>query len=76
MVKNNSDETLAVAQAPRITMQGVYNINRGVAAFQKINVLTSDDEFTIIEDSNDYSVSMYDRIVLDASVIEEGAIIH
>lgn len=76
LVKNNSDETLAVAQAPRITMQGVYNINRGVAAFQKINVLTSDDEFTIIEDSNDYSVSMYDRIVLDASVIEEGAIIH
>lgn len=76
LVKNNSDETLSVNQLGRTTMTGVYNINRGIATFQKVTVLTSDEEFSIIDDSDSYSLSLYDRIVLDASTIEEGTMIH
>ena len=75
LLKNNSTETLSVTQAPRISMTGVLNINRGIAAFQKITILTSDEEFTIIEDGEAYGPSMYDRIILDASLVEEGTMI-
>lgn len=76
LVKNNSDETLAISQLERVTMTGVYNINRGIATFQKVTVLASDEEFSIIDDSDSYSLSLYDRIILDASTVEEGSMLH
>lgn len=76
LVKNNSDETVSVNQLERTTMTGVYNINRGITTFQKVTVLASDEEFSIIDDSDSYSLSLYDRIILDASTVEEGTMIH
>ncbi len=75
LIKNNSDETLPISQAARVTMTGVYNINRGVATFEKVTILNSDEEFTIVQDGDDYSLALYDRIVLDASLVEEGTMI-
>lgn len=75
LVKTNSDETLALSDIGRETMTGVYNINRGTAAFERIHILTSDEDFTIVEDKSPYSLSLYDRIILDASTVTEGQII-
>ncbi len=76
LVKNDSDETVSVSQLEHVSMTGVYNINRGIATFQKVTVLASDQEFSIIDDSDSYSLSLYDRIILDASTIEEGEMLH
>jgi hypothetical protein len=76
LVMNNSDETLSISQAARMTMTGVYNINRGIATFEKVTVLASDEDFSIVEAGDTYSLSLYDRIILDASMIEEGTMIH
>lgn len=76
LVKNNSDSTMAVSEMGRTSLKGVYNINKGIAAFQPIEILASDSDFTIISDKAPYSCALYDRIILDASTIEEGQIIH
>lgn len=75
LVKNDSDQTLNVSEAARTKLTGVYYASKGIATFKRIEILTSDDEFTIIEEGVDYSLSMYDRIILDASTVEEGQII-
>ena len=75
LVKNDSDQTLNVSDAGHTTLTGVYYASEGIATFKQIEILTADDEFTIIKEGVDYSLSMYDRIILDASTVEEGQII-
>lgn len=75
LVMNNSEQTLAVADMERTILTGVYNVNRGIASFQQITILTANNDFTIVEDKIPGSLSMYDRIILDASLVEEGQII-
>lgn len=80
LVKNDSDETLSVQQllssGNTATLTGVYNVNRGIATFQRIEVLASDDEFSIVEEDLPDSLSMYDRIILNPSDIEAGQVIY
>lgn len=75
LVKNNSDQTLAVSDAGRANLTGVYNVNRGMATFQRIEVLATNGDFSIISEDAPYSLSLYDRIILDSSTVEEGQII-
>lgn len=75
LVKNDSDQTLNVSDVGHTTLTGVYYASEGIATFKQIEILTADDEFTIIKEGVDYSLSMYDRIILDASTVEEGQII-
>lgn len=75
LVKNDSDQTLSINDVGRMTMTGVYNVNRGIAAFRRIELLTSDSDFSIIAEDTKYGISLYDRIVLDSSAVEEGQII-
>ncbi len=75
LVMNDSEQTLSVADMERTILTGVYNVNRGIASFQRINVLTSNSDFTIVEENVPGSLTMYDRIILDASMVTEGQII-
>lgn len=75
LIKNDSDQTLSVSTAERTKLTGVYYASKGIATFKRIEPLTADDEFTIIKEGVDYSLSMYDRIILDAATVEEGQII-
>lgn len=75
LVKNDSDETMAIADMGHTKLAGVYNANRGKATFERIEILASDGDFTIITENDPYSLKMYDRIVLDGSSAEEGQII-
>ncbi len=76
LVKNNSDETMAITDMGRTNLAGVYNVNQGIAKFQRIEILASDGEFTIISQDVPYSCALYDRIILDATTVEEDQIIH
>lgn len=58
------------------SLQGVYNINKGYTVFKQIEVLASNDEYYTIKKGMRYGLSVYDHIVLDASVVEEGKLIY
>lgn len=75
LVKTDSDDTMAVSDMGRTNLTGVYNVNRGMAMFNRIVILSNDDDFSIIEEGVPYSLTMYDRIILDASMVEENQII-
>ncbi len=69
------DKTLAVSQADTKKIKGVYCVNQGIATFRYIHILYQDDEYAIVEDKVDYSISWYDRIVLNQSLVKENQII-
>ncbi len=74
LVMNDSEQTVGISDLGRLTLTGVYSANRGTAEFQPIEILAEDNEFTIISE-NGY-ISLYDRIVLNASAVEEGQMIY
>ena len=53
------------------TLTGVYNINKGYADFNRIEILYSNDEYTIIEPNISYGLRAYDYIALDASIVSD-----
>ncbi len=58
-------------------LQGVYCVNKGYAVFYQVNVLAElDDGYVIIEEGYYNSVSKYDRIALNANLIQEGDVIY
>lgn len=56
-------------------INGVYNINRGYARFNEVTILTSNDDFSIIQPNDRYGLVEYDHIVLNGkSVVDEEII--
>ncbi|MCD7864899.1 MAG: hypothetical protein LUG54_02550 [Clostridiales bacterium] len=53
-------------------LNGVYNMNKGYAVFKLIDVITSNEEYTIVNTGTSYGLSLYDRIALDGDSITEG----
>ncbi|MCC8101778.1 MAG: hypothetical protein LIP11_05805 [Clostridiales bacterium] len=53
-------------------LSGVYNMNKGYAVFRRIDVITSNEEYSIISTGTSYGLSLYDRIALDGGSISEG----
>ncbi len=76
LVVQDSQEAKSINDFGRITRTGVYCVNRGVTEFTVVEPLETDGEFTIVEDHVSYSLSQFDRIILDASTVEENQIIN
>lgn len=58
-------------------LQGVYCLNKGYAVFQPVNILAELDEgYVIVEEGYYNSISRYDRIALNAQLVQEGEIIY
>ena len=74
LIKPDSNETYTLSSLG--TLVGVYNINKGYADFKLINVLYSNDEYSIVVPNNIYGLSEYDYIVLDASKIAPDQLIY
>ena len=58
-----------------LSVQGVFNINRGYTIFRKIEILNSNDEFYTVAKGTDYGLSVYDHIVLDASSVAGNGVV-
>lgn len=71
LVKSDSSNTYAVG-ADTDELTGVYNINKGYAVFKQINILSSNDDYTIVETKTSYGISLYDHIALDGSSVTEN----
>lgn len=71
LVKNNSNKTFKVSETKEI--QGVYCVNKGYAAFKVVNVLYTNGDYSIVEESNDPNALMiYDHIILNSNTIHEN----
>ena len=69
----NSTDRYEVATTAKL--KGVYNINRGYAVFKQIDILFSNDNYTIVEAGTTYGIMQYDHIALDGSAVEDGQMI-
>lgn len=58
------------------SLKGVYNINKGYTIFKQIDILDSNSEYYTVRKGASYSLSVYDHIVLDASMVEEGQLLY
>ena len=58
-----------------VTIQGVYNINRGYAIFRQVTVVDENEEFCIIEPDNPYGLAAHDYIALDADTVDADEIV-
>lgn len=74
IIKPDSSEKYAVSKRGKLI--GVYNINKGYADFKQINILSDNEEYSIVESGTTYGLSVYDYIALDASSVEEDDIIN
>lgn len=58
------------------SLTGVYNINKGYADFKQIEVLYSNDEYSIVKSGTEYGLNVYDYIALDASSVTDDELIY
>lgn len=71
LIQNNSKKTFKVSSTKEI--QGVYCVNKGYAAFKMVNVLYSNEDYSIVEASTDTNALMiYDYIILNSNTIDEN----
>ena len=50
----------------------MYNINKGYADFKQIQILSDNEEYSIVKSGTTYGLSVYDYIALDASSVKEN----
>ncbi|MCR5719116.1 MAG: hypothetical protein K6F84_00985 [Lachnospiraceae bacterium] len=70
------DNVTTFTVGKKATLTGVYNINKGYADFKEINVLYSNDEYSIVKANTTYGLNVYDYIVLDAQAVTDDQIIN
>ena len=70
----DSTQTFTISKSGTLT--GVYNINKGYADFKEIEILDSNDEYSIIKSNTAYGLVAYDYIVLDAQSVETDEFIY
>lgn len=73
ITKPNSHENYVIQRTREF--MGSYNINNGYTIFTVVKILDSTPEYNIIK-KMDYSLQIYDRIVLDASKVSENQVIY
>lgn len=74
LYKLDGQETYTVSR--RATLIGVYNMNKGYADFKQINILYQNEEYAIVKSNTRYGLSVYDYIVLDASMVSDDQFIN
>ena len=70
----DSAQTYTVGEE-HTNLKGVYNVNRGYAIFQPIDILYSNENYTIIADKTAFGVDLYDHIALDGANITDNEVI-
>lgn len=75
IVNVETNETLSLSNASKEELKGVYCVNQGIADFRYIEIQYQDDEYTIVSDNVPYSISWYDRIILNQTLVKENQII-
>lgn len=57
-------------------LKGVFNVNKGYAIFNRVEVLFQNNDYSVISSGTAYGISLYDHIALDGKDVSENEIIH
>ena len=71
IIRPNSNEEYRI-DTKTDELEGVYNVNKGYAVFKQIVVLNQNKEYSIVDKNTSYGISLYDRIALDGSSVQEN----
>lgn len=58
------------------SLKGVYNVNNGYFIFEKVDIEYETTDYCIVKANVENSISKYDQIALDASLVDEDAIVY
>jgi hypothetical protein len=72
--KENSTETLELNKT--VKLSGVYNVNRGYAIFRYVDVIMENEDYSIVRSGAGYSISLFDRIVLNGDTVQNNQTIY
>ena len=75
IVKPDSDETFRIGDGVH-KLTGVFSANKGTAEFKIIEKVSETDEFCVVKEGLDYSISAFDYILLDGESASEGQILY
>ena len=56
----------------KASRKGVYNLDKGYAIFKQIEIVSENEEYSIVQTGTKYGVTLYDHIALDGSIVKEG----
>lgn len=70
------DSTMTYPVGPVKSLQGVYNINRGYCIFRQIVPIEQNTDYLVVAENTDYGISVYDHIVLNASLVKDGQLVY
>ena len=65
-----------ITDGDQVTIQGVYNKNKGFAQFRQVTIVDANENFCIVEPHSIYGLAAHDFIVLDASGVSSDEILH
>ncbi len=74
VVKPDSSSRYVIG--PTEKLKGVYCVNTGYTVFKLVEIYDGNNEYYIVKQNVSYGVSVYDRIVLDASKYTENQMIY
>ncbi len=57
-------------------LYGVYNLNKGYTQFEIVKILHRNSDYCIVEENLNYSVALYDNIVLNSETVSENQIVY
>ncbi len=57
-------------------LEGVYNVNKGYAVFEVVEILDQNDSYCIVKGGTTYGLAVYDHIVLNASTVDEDDLLY
>lgn len=57
-------------------LYGVYNVNKGYTQFEIVKILHRNSDYCIVEENLNYSVALYDNIVLNSETVTEDQIVY
>lgn len=55
---------------------GVYNVNKGYTQFEIVNILHRNSDYCIVQENLNYSVALYDNIILNSDTVTENQIVY
>lgn len=74
VVKNDSVDTYSIGKDVG-ELTGVYNINKGYAVFKQINILSRNENYSIVEMKTVYGIALYDHIALEGGKVKENQLV-
>lgn len=69
LIANDSNKTYQIGATKEL--DGVYCVNRGYVDFRVINLLYKNEDYAIVSNGFDYSIALYDHIILNSETVKE-----